>query len=589
MLRETKMSDSPASGEGERKSKPSNGSDSKFNELRNILFPERTQIDTLHQQIENPEFLAEKVSGILPNAIRIRASRDDELTDAMSSPVEQAIRNSVRKNPKPLVDAIFPVMGPAIRRAISAAITGLIQSFNQTLEYSLSIRGLRWRWEAIRTGKPFAEIVMLHSLLYRVEQVFLIHRETGLLLQHVSLVPSQSADLISGMLTAIQEFARDSFHVREAETLESLQVGDLNVWVEQSPYAILAAVIRGNAPQDLRSTLQTTLETIAIEKGRALREFQGDSAPFESVRSDLENCLISQYHERKKKRSSFAAVFAGVTGLAIIFLLAVLWIQHHRFQQLVDHLRQEPGIVITSVEKRDGKYLLSGLRDPLASDGKKWITESGLDPSTVVLNFQPYQSMDPVFVLTRSKKILNPPKGIELDFRNGALIANGTAPHAWIAESRRLARVIPGVDRFDESHLLEAEAQEMYALKKQIDSHVFRFTVGTADLLEGQDEIVRATAKELDRLSSVAVQMKKDLKVQIIGHTDTTGDEKGNRQLSTLRAETIIQLFSSKGIPINIFDAVGKASDDPVRPEENEQDREWNRSVTFRVTWSESE
>jgi outer membrane protein OmpA-like peptidoglycan-associated protein len=126
-------------------------------------------------------------------------------------------------------------------------------------------------------------------------------------------------------------------------------------------------------------------------------------------------------------------------------------------------------------------------------------------------------------------------------------------------------------------------------LKKQIDSHVFRFTVGTADLLEGQDEIVRATAKELDRLSSVAVQMKKDLKVQIIGHTDTTGDEKGNRQLSTLRAETIIQLFSSKGIPINIFDAVGKASDDPVRPEENEQDREWNRSVTFRVTWSESE
>jgi outer membrane protein OmpA-like peptidoglycan-associated protein len=56
-----------------------------------------------------------------------------------------------------------------------------------------------------------------------------------------------------------------------------------------------------------------------------------------------------------------------------------------------------------------------------------------------------------------------------------------------------------------------------------------------------------------------------------------------------LRAETLIQLFSDKGIPINVFDAVGKASEEPVRAEQSEQDREWNRSVTFRVTWTESE
>jgi OmpA family protein len=583
------MSDSPVSSEGERKKKPSNGSDSKFNELRNILFPEREQIDSLQEQIQNPEFLAEKVSRILPNAIRIRTSRDQELNEAIGPTVEQAIRNSVRKNPKPLVDAIFPVMGPAIRRAISAAIAGLVQSLNQTLEYSVSIRGLKWRWEAIRTGKPFGEIVLLHSLLYRVEQVFLIHRESGLLLQHVSSVPSQSADLISGMLTAIQEFARDSFQVKEAETLESLRVGDLNVWIEQSPDAILAAVIRGSAPQELRSTFQSTLETISIEKGKALREFQGDSSAFESIRPELENCLVSQYHETKKKKSRYAGVFAVILGTALAVLIAFLLVRYYRFEKFIARLKQEPGIVVTSVEKQKGKYVVNGLKDAMASDATKWMSQSKVNPESVILNLQPYQSMDPVFVLARVKNILAPPDGIALSIENGVLKASGIAPHAWIAETRRLVRVIPGIDRFDETGLIETEAQEMYELKKRMDARVFRFTVGTPNLLEGQDEEILAMTRDLDRLTVVADQLKKDLKIVAVGHTDASGDEMGNQKLSQLRAETLIQLFSDKGIPINVFDAVGKASEEPVRAEQSEQDREWNRSVTFRVTWTESE
>lgn len=169
----------------------SNGSD-KLTELRNILFPERAQFDSLQEKFENPELLAENVSRILPDAVRLRSRRDEDLTHALSPAVEKSLQLSVQRNPQPIVDAIFPIIGPAIRKAISAAISGLIQSLNQTLEYSLSIRGLRWRWEAIRTGKTFAEVVLLRSLLYRVEQVFLIHRESGLLLQHVSAIRSQS-------------------------------------------------------------------------------------------------------------------------------------------------------------------------------------------------------------------------------------------------------------------------------------------------------------------------------------------------------------------------------------------------------------
>jgi len=103
----------------------------------------------------------------------------------------------------------------------------MIQSFDKTLEYSLSVQGLKWRWEALRTKKPFGEIVLLHTLLYQVEQVFLIHRKSSLGIQHVvsKNVKIQDPDLVAGMLSAIRDFVQDSFKLEKDETLGTLRMG----------------------------------------------------------------------------------------------------------------------------------------------------------------------------------------------------------------------------------------------------------------------------------------------------------------------------------------------------------------------------
>src|SRR5690606_28059021 len=158
---------------------------------------------------------------------------------------------SVQRNPQTLVDALFPVIGPAIRKSIREALASMLQTINQTLEHSLSPRSIGWRIEAWRTGQPFAQIVLSRTLLYRIEQIFLIDPRTGLLLAHVlsaDLEDAQDGALVSGMLTAIEDFVEDSFGADEDETLESLQVGELTVWLEAGPYALLAAVIRGIPP-----------------------------------------------------------------------------------------------------------------------------------------------------------------------------------------------------------------------------------------------------------------------------------------------------------------------------------------------------
>src|SRR5262249_59213241 len=115
-----------------------------------------------------------------PQAIVKRSARDRQLGIALAPTVENAIRESVRRNPREIATAIFPVLGPAIRKAIAETMSGLVNTINRAIEHSLTPQGIRWRFESWRTGVPFAQIVMRHSLVYRVEQVLLVHAETAL-------------------------------------------------------------------------------------------------------------------------------------------------------------------------------------------------------------------------------------------------------------------------------------------------------------------------------------------------------------------------------------------------------------------------
>src|ERR1035438_7617157 len=208
-----------------------------------------------------------------------------------------------------LADALFPIFGKAIRKAITAELDGMLQSLSQTLEQRFSWRSLRWRWESIRTGKPYAEIVLLRSLLYRVEQVFLIHRKTGLLLQHVAMDTAATKDpeMVSGMLTAIQDFVRDSVSGAEGENLETVRMGDIGVVLTYGPDAILSGFGAGGPPRNLARVFQDTLDTIERQKAEALHSFDGDTAEFDSCRPQLKACLVGQGKPDQRKATSWAA------------------------------------------------------------------------------------------------------------------------------------------------------------------------------------------------------------------------------------------------------------------------------------------
>jgi outer membrane protein OmpA-like peptidoglycan-associated protein len=515
-------------------------------------------------------------------AVEMRRDRDDDaaFAEALAPTIQATLRESVRTNPHVLADALFPVMGPAIRKSITETLRSMIESFNEALEHSLSWRGIQWRVEAIRTGKPFAEIVLMHSLLFRVEQVFLIHRETGLVLNHVTAaaVLSQDPAMVAGMLSAIQQFVRDSFSSPREESLDSMTVGGLEVWIEEGPHAVLAAVIRGHAPADYRVNLKETLEATERDFGSALDQFHGDAAPFRAADGRLQNLLVTHYREKRETRKPKMAIAAGVLLLA----LAAGWIGYvtyevHKWSEFARAIGQHPGIVVTSYEKSGGRWRVHGFRDPLAADPSVDLAQQGLKPSEADLQLVPFYSLDDSIVTKRALKLLSPPHGVELEEHGGNLAASGTAPSQWIAELQERAPMIAGVSAVDVSQLRDAEIVSL-------ESVVLTFPVGGAELDPGQGTAITQAGANFNAIRSYAARTSQKVTVSIIGHTDSTGVEGTNQVLSRQRAATIAALLAHAGVPADALAPRGVGTTQPLRAEDTEEGRRLNRSVTFAVT-----
>ena len=103
------------------------------------------------------------------------------------------------------------------------------------------------------------------------------------------------------------------------------------------------------------------------------------------------------------------------------------WHDGRLWENFLARLRAQPGIVITAIGERDGKWLVAGLRDPLAVDPQLVLRESAIEPARVVSQWQPYQSLDPQFVLKRAQEALTPPPTVTLAVENDRIVAAGSA------------------------------------------------------------------------------------------------------------------------------------------------------------------
>jgi OOP family OmpA-OmpF porin len=562
---------------------------SEITELRRLLVgEERRRLEELERRLDDLSLTPEELADKLPDAVALRTARDKQLARSLAPTLQDAFGESVRRNPQNIAHAIFPILGPAIRKAIGETMAGIVNTINRAIEHSLSLRGLRWRIEAWRTGVPFAQIVVKHALVYRVEQVLLIHAETGLLLAEVTAegLPAQDADIISSMMTAIRDFVQDSFDSgsEEGGDLRTFEVGEKTVLVEQGPQAHIAAVVSGQPPGSVLEQLQATLETIHLHFTVPLADFDGDATPFESTRPLLQESLQTVVATDRPARLGLAPRTAWVVAILVVVVLATLALRSaQRWRAALTLLENEPGIVLIEPERGWRAWRLSGLRDPAAAEPMRLLARMGVDTTRIETRWRPYVSFEPSLVLARANRTLDPPASVTLALGGDTLFAGGSATPEWIAGLVRSSSLPPGVIAVDVSGVTEILPPELAELKDEVEQHRVEFAIGSVALDATARGVLDEVATAFQRLRNVADERNYAAALNIVGRTDTTGSNETNRLLSQQRADGARSILAGRGIPGVSINAVGIGTSDPLSSTTTLDHARINRSVSFLV------
>ena len=90
------------------------------------------------------------------------------------------------------------------------------------------------------------------------------------------------------------------------ETLGNMTFEELQIRVVTGPGAVIAAAIRGHAPESYRVAMDEALEDIQRFYGSALANFKGDAGPFRTAEDRIASCWkrsIAKNPQRNRNRA----------------------------------------------------------------------------------------------------------------------------------------------------------------------------------------------------------------------------------------------------------------------------------------------
>lgn len=130
---------------------------------------------------------------------------------------------------------------------------------------------------------------------------------------------------------------------------------------------------------------------------------------------------------------------------------------------------------------------------------------------------------------------------------------------------------IPVVTEVESEEVKQIEAE----IQKVIDFENINFQFDQADL----------TIKSLTTIQKIADILKANpnVKVEIGGHTDSTGDDNHNLKLSQKRVDQVKAELSKLGIEADRMTSIGYGETRPLVPNDSKENREKNRRVEFNI------
>ena len=509
------------------------------------------------------------VAEVITEALHDRQLKDSSVNKVLHPFVEDSVQISVAHNSEQMVISLYPIVGSLVRKSVAAFLSDFMEKTNQLIENSLTIKGLTWRFKARQGGVSYAQYAASQTFVYRVEHVFLIHRETGLLLNTVALdnENKSDADIVSAMLTAINDFVGDSFITNDdrlKEQLQSVSTENFNLLIKPGPSALVVAAVTGNPPQSISDQLQLTVENIHSLYLEDLKNFNGDNQQFDKTDGLLRECLLSEQKEApssKKKTPWFAwtiilliLLFAGYKGFN--------WVKTSQLHDKIMQLDTQPGVIIKQL-KIDGlkTITLDVLRDPDAIELNDWLNNNALNAANFKLIERKYYSLDTAILHQRIERISAVYPSVSFTWENNLLVLSGTLS---LSKTEQLYSTL-GLAGFTVGNNLNTTQLQLTSSQSTADTQQVKqqllgeiigriaslqlnFPVAVETITPEMQLTLQRLYQYIQQLEPLAKALNIKFGLLVLGSSDNTGNKSTNLTISLQRANNAADALQQFGI-----------------------------------------
>jgi outer membrane protein OmpA-like peptidoglycan-associated protein len=493
----------------------------------------------------NPLSIARAIAPEIALAIREQILLDkNAIPQTLGPAMGKAIKAQIESEKDAMVDALYPVIGTTIAKYM----VEVVQDINSKIEKTLTPEGIKRKFRAKVQRVSEAELIFQESVGYHVRAIFLIAKDSGLIIQEIQIPGEKQLDseMLAGMLTAIRSFANDC--ITSGSELDLLDYGDWQILIEVAGYCYLAVIVAGKPPKEFITKTRQVLGEIIIEHDQVIQDFNGNLADVPiAIKNKLER-LTEANKDLPPKSSSPILLWLLILVLGLVFIPWGIVNYRARIAQSIEQstaiqLDAAPELSVYRLDPtvKQGKLIVQGrvpdnyLRDRAETIIQEIARQNELEVDNQIVAVQ--VPVPPSLIIGEIERLTNlfnqqPEVSIKALYQPKTLTIKGFV----LDESTRQTigqafRQIPGVEQivFNIDQQLPIVKQRIY------------FNSGSSKL-DLADNFVKINAvKEL-------LQQYPQLHLQLISSNDALGSSVINQNLSQKRCQSVKTSLVAQGI-----------------------------------------
>ncbi len=287
--------------------------------------------------------------------------------------ISPAIADGIAENKEKMIDALYPIMGGMISKYVTQAIKEMMETINRKIEQGFSLERYKRKVKARLTGVSETELLLEESTDATIFAMFIIHKETGLLVSEAHLESNEIGDvhMVASMASAIKDFINDwiSHRSEEKEEIQILSYGNATLYIESAGSVYVIAFLNSEPDYEQRTQINNFFASLVKAYSGFFQNFNGDDSSKEvsELSKKMKTYLVKHANEQEgkavsaQKRNPAKLIFAGL-GVALLLYGGYEIKKIYEMNELQTRIASDTGEKVL-VREDSGHYILSGALD----------------------------------------------------------------------------------------------------------------------------------------------------------------------------------------------------------------------------------